>query len=134
MEATVEKLEAMFLKSEADLEVMEKRVKLDLITKAEPNGRPAEENPAAMLETLRAVRAKHTWLCAQVREMGAEQQDIMDSIRNTVDHVLEQIQHLHQSTGAQAEPKTGSVHEAAALLGLMFTLEVRPPGDGAAVQ
>uniref|UniRef100_A0A3Q4GY28 Spindle and kinetochore-associated protein 2-like n=1 Tax=Neolamprologus brichardi TaxID=32507 RepID=A0A3Q4GY28_NEOBR len=42
METTVEKLEAMFLKAEADLDYIEKRLKLDFINSSAENGCPAE--------------------------------------------------------------------------------------------
>ncbi|XP_054873247.1 spindle and kinetochore-associated protein 2 isoform X2 [Amphiprion ocellaris] len=50
METTVEKLEAMFLKSEADLDYIEKWLKLDFMNTAE-NGCPVEVEALTVSET-----------------------------------------------------------------------------------
>ncbi|XP_032388996.1 SKA complex subunit 2 isoform X2 [Etheostoma spectabile] len=117
METTVEKLEAMFLKSEADLEYIEKRLKLDFINNAAENGCPAEENPALMLENLRAIKAKHTALCSQVKEIAAAQKESMDSIRNELSSAMELVQHFQQTADVEVPPLTTSEQEAAELLG-----------------
>ncbi|TKS83033.1 Spindle and kinetochore-associated protein 2 [Collichthys lucidus] len=106
-----------FLKSEADLEYIEKRLKLDFINSAAENGCPAEENPAVMLETLRSIKAKHTALCAQVTEIAAAQKESMDSIRNNLGSVMGLIQHFQETTDVEVQPPTESVQESAELLG-----------------
>ncbi|XP_063751284.1 spindle and kinetochore-associated protein 2 isoform X1 [Eleginops maclovinus] len=116
METTVEKLEAMFLKSEADLEYIEKRLKLDFLNKASANGCPTEENPAVMLENLRAIKAKHTALCSQVKEIAEAQKESMDSIRNNLSTAMELVQHFQQTTDVQVDPLTESEQESAELL------------------
>ncbi|XP_034463591.1 spindle and kinetochore-associated protein 2 isoform X1 [Hippoglossus hippoglossus] len=116
METTVDKLEAMFLKSEADLEYIEKRLKLDFINRTAENGCSAEENPALMLENLRALKAKHTALCSDVKEITAAQKESMDSIKNNLGNVMKLIQHLQQTTDVKVEPLTKSEQEAAEIL------------------
>ncbi|KAM9846764.1 SKA complex subunit 2 [Aulostomus maculatus] len=118
MEATVEKLEAMFQKSEADLEYIERRLKLDFINSTAENGRFAGENPAVMLEKLRAIKAKHTSLCDQVKEIAAAQKESMDSIRGHLSGVTELIQNLQQTSGVEVPPPTEAEQEAAQLLNL----------------
>ncbi|XP_030601616.1 SKA complex subunit 2 isoform X2 [Archocentrus centrarchus] len=115
METTVEKLEAMFLKAEADLDYIEKRMKLDFITNAAENGCPAE-NPAMMLENLKTIKSKHSALCSQVKELTNAQKDTMDSIRNNLSSVMELIQHFEQTTDVEVETLTQSEQESAALL------------------
>lgn len=117
-----------FLKSEADLDYIEKRLKLDFINIAAENGRPAEENPAVMLENLRTIKAKHAELCSQVKEIAASQKESMDSIRNNLGSVMEMIQHFQQSADVQVQPATESVQESAELLGIAeeVTAEVAP--------
>ncbi|XP_018556425.1 spindle and kinetochore-associated protein 2 [Lates calcarifer] len=130
METTVDKLEAMFLKSEADLEYIERRLKLDFISTAE-NGCPAEENPAVMLENLRAIKAKHTALCSQVKEIAAAQEESMDSIRNNLGRVMKLIQDFQQTTDVEVQPLTESERESAELLASAVsqtTAEVSPAG------
>ncbi|XP_038554351.1 spindle and kinetochore-associated protein 2-like [Micropterus salmoides] len=91
----------MFLKSEADLEYIEKRLKLDFINNAAENRCPTEENPAVMLENLRAIKAKHTALCSQVKEIAAAQKESMDSITNNLSSVMDLIQHFQQTTDVE---------------------------------
>ncbi|KAM8897244.1 SKA complex subunit 2 isoform 2-T2 [Spinachia spinachia] len=117
METTVEKLEAMFLKSEADLEYIERRLKLDFIKNTAENGCPTEENPALMLENLRAIKAKHAALCTQVKEIAAEQKESMDSIRNNLGSAMQLVQRFQQTTNVEVQPLTESEREAAELLG-----------------
>ncbi|KAM9348687.1 SKA complex subunit 2 [Symphorus nematophorus] len=136
METTVEKLEAMFVKSEADLEYIEKRLKLDFINNTAENGCPAEENPAVMLENLRAIKAKHTALCSQVKEIAAAQKESMDSIRNNLSSVMELIQHFQQTTDVEVQPMTESEQQAAELLGSASTESTAevPPAAAASGQ
>uniref|UniRef100_A0AAQ5Z8B7 Protein FAM33A n=1 Tax=Amphiprion ocellaris TaxID=80972 RepID=A0AAQ5Z8B7_AMPOC len=116
METTVEKLEAMFLKSEADLDYIEKWLKLDFMNTAE-NGCPVEENPVVMLENLKVIKAKHSALCAQVKDIAAAQKESMDSIRNNLNSAMELIQHFQQTTDVKVEALTVSETNSAALLG-----------------
>ncbi|XP_037322651.2 spindle and kinetochore-associated protein 2 isoform X2 [Pungitius pungitius] len=113
METTVEKLEAMFLKSEADLEYIERRLKLEFIKSTAEN-----ENPALMLENLRAIKAKHAALCTQVQEIAAEQKESMDSIRNNLGSAMELVQRFQQTTDAEVQPLTELEKESTELLGL----------------
>lgn len=130
METTVDKLEAMFLKSEADLEYIEKRLKLDFINNTAENGGPPEENPAVMLENLRVIKAKHTALCSQVKDITTAQKDCMDSIKNNLGSVMELIQHFQQTIDVEVQPRTESEQECRAdLLGSTaghITTEVLP--------
>ncbi|KAI3373384.1 hypothetical protein L3Q82_021934 [Scortum barcoo] len=107
-----------FLKSEADLEYIEKRLKLDFINNTAETGCPAEENPAVMLENLRTIKAKHKALCSQVKEIEAAQTESMDSIRNNLGSVMQLIQHLQQTSDVEVQPLTESVKESEKLLGL----------------
>ncbi|XP_042287164.1 spindle and kinetochore-associated protein 2 isoform X1 [Thunnus albacares] len=119
----------MFQKSEADLEYIERRLKLDFINNTAENGCPAEENPAVMLENLRAIKAKHTTLCSQVREIAAAQKESMDSIRDNLISVMGLIQHFQQTTDVEVQPLTESEQESAELLGSTVsqtTTEVPP--------
>ncbi|XP_028451173.1 SKA complex subunit 2 isoform X3 [Perca flavescens] len=134
METTVEKLEAMFLKSEADLEYIEKRLKLDFINNAAENGCPAEENPALMLENLRAIKAKHTALCSQVKEISAAQKESMASIRSDLSSAMELVQHLQQTADVEVPPLTAPEQEAAELLGTAASGTTTEIGEGLMAQ
>ncbi|KAG7275018.1 hypothetical protein CRUP_030537 [Coryphaenoides rupestris] len=93
METTVEKLEAM--RSEADLDYIEKRLKLDFINATAPtDGAPAE-----------------------VKEIAAAHKESMESIRSQLDGTLQLIHHFQQTDNAEISPLTDSGREAAALCG-----------------
>ncbi|KAK1882434.1 Spindle and kinetochore-associated protein 2 [Dissostichus eleginoides] len=130
METTVDKLEAMFLKSEADLEYIEKRLKLDFINNTSENG--CKENPAVMLENLRAIKAKHAALSSQVKEIAAAQKESMDSIRNNLSTAMELVQHFQQTTDEQVDPATESEQESAELLGAAVSEPTETPPAAAA--
>ncbi|XP_028276815.1 SKA complex subunit 2 [Parambassis ranga] len=117
METTVEKLEAMFLKSEADLGYIEKRLQLDFINNTAQNGCPAEDNPVLMLENLKAIKVKYSALCSQVKEIEAAQKESMCSIRNNLSSVMELIQHFEQTTDVEVEALTEFEQELVAQLG-----------------
>ncbi|KAF3706829.1 Spindle and kinetochore-associated protein 2 Protein FAM33A [Channa argus] len=116
METTVDKLEAMFLKSEADLEYIEKRLKLDFLNQHAVNGCPAKENPSEMLENLRDIKAKHTALSSQVNEITAAQKESMDSIRSNLQSIMELMRHFQKTTDVEVQPLTELEHESAELL------------------
>ncbi|KAF7205654.1 spindle and kinetochore-associated protein 2-like [Nothobranchius furzeri] len=117
METTVEKLEAMFLKSEADLEYIERRLKLDFINGEAANGCSTEENVAVMLENLKAIKAKHLLLKSQVKDIAEAQQDSMESIRSNFSKVMELVQHCQQASDLEAESLTELEKESAVVLG-----------------
>ncbi|XP_070839604.1 SKA complex subunit 2 [Chaetodon trifascialis] len=137
METTVEKLEAMFLKSEADLEYIEKRLKLDFINSTAENGCPTEDNPVVMLEKLRAIKAKHTVLCSQVKAIATVQKESIDSIRNNLSNVMELIQHFQQTTDVEVQPLTELVQESAEFLDTAAFIDTKtevPPAVGGSGQ
>ncbi|KAM9385259.1 SKA complex subunit 2 isoform 2-T2 [Pholidichthys leucotaenia] len=101
METTVDKLEAMFLKSEADLEYIEKRLKLDFMNSTAENGCPAKENPTVMLENLKTIKAKHSELCSQVKAISAAQKESMNSVRNSLNSVMELMQQLQKTSDVE---------------------------------
>ncbi|XP_037544088.1 spindle and kinetochore-associated protein 2 [Nematolebias whitei] len=117
METTVEKLEAMFLKSECDLEYMERRLKLDFLNSAAAEGSSAQENVSVMLENLKSIKSKHLMLKSQVKEIREAQKESMESIRTNLSRAMELIQHCQQTSDLQAEPVTESEHQSAVLLG-----------------
>ncbi|KAM4545553.1 SKA complex subunit 2 [Odontesthes bonariensis] len=132
METTVEKLEAMFLKSEADLEYIERRLRLDFINNTAENGCSAEDNMVVMLENLKTIKAKHSALCSNVREISRTQKESMDSIRSNLSAVSEVIQHCHQTSDFQVVSLTESEQESAALLGSAVTTAEMSPAIPAA--
>ncbi|CAL8365225.1 unnamed protein product [Lota lota] len=116
METTVEKLEAMFQKSEADLDYIEKRLKLDFINANNTgDGVPAEENLAGLLDYLGPIKAKHAALSTQVKEIAAAHKESMDCIRGQLDGTLQLIQHFQQTDNSMISPLTESEKEAAEL-------------------
>ncbi|XP_055798275.1 spindle and kinetochore-associated protein 2-like isoform X1 [Salvelinus fontinalis] len=116
MEIAVDKLEAMFQKAEADMEYMEKRLRLEFLTNAPENG-ATEENPVKLLENLSAIKVRHAALCTQVQEIAAEQKQSMDSIRAHLDTTVQLVQQLQQTAevellmsmepSAQEQPQCG---------------------------
>ncbi|KAJ7997014.1 hypothetical protein DPEC_G00224520 [Dallia pectoralis] len=129
METAVDKLEAMFQKAEADMEYMEKRLRLDFLTNAPENG-AVEENPVKLLENLSAIKARHAALCTQVQEIAAEQKQSMDSIRAHLDTTVQLVQELQQTADIEVPPLTETERESADFLGLSVnqnTAEVPMP-------
>lgn len=107
-----------FQKSEADLDYIEKRLKLDFINATAPgDGAPAEENLVGLLESLRPIKAKHAALSTQVKEIAAAHKESMESIRSQLDGTLQLIQHFQQTGNAEISPLTDSERESAELCG-----------------
>ncbi|KAM4546485.1 SKA complex subunit 2 [Fundulus diaphanus] len=98
MEPTVEKLESMFLKSEADLEYIQRRLKLDFINSAAKSGCPAEEDVTVMLENLKSIKAKHSVLRSQVSKITDAQKESMEFIKNRLSSATELIKHCQQTS------------------------------------
>ncbi|XP_043107087.1 spindle and kinetochore-associated protein 2 [Puntigrus tetrazona] len=108
---TVDKLEAMFQKAEADIEYVEKRLKFDFMANAREAG-TFEGNPVQLLENLSAIKARHAALCTQVEEIAAEQKRSMDSIRAHLDTTVQLVQHLQDTADVQVPPLTKEEQEA----------------------
>ncbi|XP_064837913.1 spindle and kinetochore-associated protein 2-like [Oncorhynchus masou masou] len=117
METAVDKLEAMFQKAEADMDYMEKRLRLEFLTNA-PENSAAEENPVKLLENLSAIKVRHAALCTQVQEIAAEQKQSMDSIRAHLDTTVQLVQQLQQTADVEIPPLTEMEQESADFLGL----------------
>ncbi|XP_077597070.1 SKA complex subunit 2 isoform X1 [Stigmatopora nigra] len=101
METTVEKLGCMFSKSEADLDVIEKRLKLELINHTEENGFSREESTVVMLERLGAIKEKHKVLRSQMIEVAAAQKRSILSIQDNLNSLTELVQHFQQTTSVK---------------------------------
>ncbi|KAM6907134.1 SKA complex subunit 2 [Xenentodon cancila] len=130
METTVEKLEAMFLKSEADLDYIERRLKLDFINSSAENGCPAEENVVVMMENLKSIKVKHSLLFSEAVAVTASQTEVMQSIRSNFRRLVDMIAVCQQSSDGQAGPVSELEQESAALLGLSITAaEVSPAAE-----
>lgn len=56
-----------------------------------------QENPAVILESLRAIKAKHSTLCSQAKEIAAAQKESMEAIRTNLSNVMKLIQHFQQT-------------------------------------
>ncbi|KAK0148804.1 Spindle and kinetochore-associated protein 2 [Merluccius polli] len=107
-----------FQKSEADLDYIEKRLKLDFINANHTgDGAPAEENLVGLLEYLGPIKAKHAALSTQVKEITAAHKESMDSIRSQLDGTLQLIQHFQQTGITEISALTDSEREAAELCG-----------------
>lgn len=59
-----------------------------------------------ILENLRTIKAKHTVLCSQVREITASQRDSMDSIRIKLKSVIKLIEHVQQTIDVEVPSQT----------------------------
>ncbi|KAF6725706.1 60S ribosomal protein L23a [Oryzias melastigma] len=110
-------MSSQFQKSEADLDYIERRLKLDFINSTAENGSSAEENPAVMLENLKAVKAKYSLLCSEVKEITNAQKESMDSIRTSLSGIMEVIKQCQQTSDLEVSSLTELEQEAAALLG-----------------
>ncbi|KAG1970409.1 spindle and kinetochore-associated protein 2 [Pimephales promelas] len=108
---TVDKLEAMFQKAEADIEYVEKRLKFDFMANVREAG-SFEGNPVQLLENLSAIKARHSALCTQVEEIAAEQKRSMDSIRAHLDTTVQLVQQLQNTADVQVPPLTEEEQEA----------------------
>ncbi|KAM3842824.1 SKA complex subunit 2 [Diretmus argenteus] len=106
-----------YQKSEADLEYLEKRLKLDFVNSATENGSAAEENPVALLENLAAIKARHAALCSQVKELAAVQKESMDSIKTHLNSTMQLIQRFQQTADVEVLPLRDQEQEAAEILG-----------------
>uniref|UniRef100_A0A674MED3 Protein FAM33A n=1 Tax=Takifugu rubripes TaxID=31033 RepID=A0A674MED3_TAKRU len=89
----VESLPTSF--SKADLEYIEKRLKLDFINSGADNGCHTQaENPAVILADLGAIKAKHANLFFEMEEIAAAQRRSMGSVRRSINTIKELTQHL----------------------------------------
>ncbi|KAJ8402204.1 hypothetical protein AAFF_G00370690 [Aldrovandia affinis] len=113
METTVNKLEAMFQKVEADLEYMEKQLKFEFMTNVPENGAAEQGNPVKLLENLSIVKVRHKALCAQVEEIAVEQKQSVESIRSYLNNTVQLVQELQLAADLQVPPLTNKEQEAA---------------------
>ncbi|CDR00243.1 unnamed protein product, partial [Oncorhynchus mykiss] len=115
--STLNQLSFQFQKAEADMEYMEKRLRLDFLTNV-PENSAAEENPVKLLENLSAIKTRHAALCTQVQEIAAEQKQSMDSIRVHLDTTVQLVQQLQQAADVELPTLTETEQESAEFLGL----------------
>uniref|UniRef100_A0A096LZW4 Protein FAM33A n=1 Tax=Poecilia formosa TaxID=48698 RepID=A0A096LZW4_POEFO len=110
-----------FLKSEADLEYIERRLKLDFINGASARGSFAKENVAGILENLKSIKAKHSLLRCQVSQITDAQKGSMELIRNRLSTAMELIKHCQQASHLEVESLAESEQESAMFLDSTIT-------------
>uniref|UniRef100_A0A8C6S6G2 Protein FAM33A n=1 Tax=Neogobius melanostomus TaxID=47308 RepID=A0A8C6S6G2_9GOBI len=98
-EQTTDKIN-IFQKSEADLDYIEKRLKLDFINKTSESGCSAE-NPAVLLKKLTEIKAHHAALSSQVQELASDQRQTMDSIRANLEEAQKVLKELQDKAELQ---------------------------------
>ncbi|XP_077360336.1 SKA complex subunit 2 [Festucalex cinctus] len=116
MEATVEKLELMFSKSEADLNVIEMRLKLDVSNQTAENGLSHQENPIVMLERLRAIQDKHCVLRTQMTDITDAQKVSTSSIRDKLHSIVALTRHFERTTDVEVHCMAESVQQLEEML------------------
>lgn len=57
-----------------------------------------------VLENLRDIKAKHSALCCQVKEISKAQKESIDSIRHSLSSVMELMQHVQSTTDVEVIP------------------------------
>ncbi|XP_027888314.1 TIP41-like protein isoform X4 [Xiphophorus couchianus] len=108
--------ELKFLKSEADLEYIERRLKLDFINGASESGSFAKENVTGILENLKSIKAKHSLLRCQVSQITDAQKGSMELIRNRLGTAMELIKHCQQTSHLEVESLAESEQGSAMFL------------------
>lgn len=66
-----------------------------------------QENPAAILGELRAIKAKHANLFLEMEEIAAAQKQSMNSLRSSMNAVTELTRHLQHTRDLQVPSPTG---------------------------
>lgn len=104
----MDKLEALFQKSEADLDYIEKRLKVDFIKKSSNSGATAQENPAVLLKKLTEIKAHHAALSSQVKDLASEQKQTMDSIRANMEQAQQVLKELQDLAEVKEPPDSSA--------------------------
>uniref|UniRef100_H2S455 Protein FAM33A n=1 Tax=Takifugu rubripes TaxID=31033 RepID=H2S455_TAKRU len=108
----VESLPTSF--SKADLEYIEKRLKLDFINSGADNGCHTQaENPAVILADLGAIKAKHANLFFEMEEIAAAQRRSMGSVRRSINTIKELTQHLQPAGDVEVTSPTKHLSDSA---------------------
>ncbi|XP_018597382.1 SKA complex subunit 2 [Scleropages formosus] len=115
MEAAVNMLEATFQKAEADLECIEKQIKLEFMTDFPDNGLE-EENPVKILEKLNTIKARYKAVSSQLKEITALQKESMDVVRAHFGTTVQLLQELQQTSDFMVPTWTDEEKEAAECL------------------
>ncbi|NXP40254.1 SKA2 protein, partial [Leiothrix lutea] len=89
-----------FQKAESDLDYIQRRVEFEIMRNL-PDDTAAEENPAALLKELPALKSRYKSLCAQMEEISVEQKESMQNIRAALEKTMEIVQELQQRSGLE---------------------------------
>ncbi|KAM4700553.1 spindle and kinetochore-associated protein 2 [Discoglossus pictus] len=111
METAVNKLEALFQKSESDLDYIEQKLKFE-IRKSLPGDSSLQENPVQLLEQLDTIKSQFKTFSSQLDKIAADQQKSVDSIRKTIANTMKIVQHLQQQTDFQVTPYSEEEQQA----------------------
>uniref|UniRef100_A0A8C3QNU7 Protein FAM33A n=1 Tax=Cyanoderma ruficeps TaxID=181631 RepID=A0A8C3QNU7_9PASS len=123
METAVTRLETLFQKAESDLDYIQRKVEFEIM-KSLPDDTAAEENPAALLKELPALKSRYKSLCAQMEEISTEQKESMQSIRAALEKTMKIVQELQQKTGLESLPLSAEEQTAAQQLNLQTGKEM----------
>ncbi|NWZ40400.1 SKA2 protein, partial [Brachypodius atriceps] len=89
-----------FQKAESDLDYIQRRLEFEIL-ESRPDGTAAEENPAALLKELPALKSRYKSLCTRMEKISMEQKESMESIRAAVEKTMQIVQTLQQQTGLE---------------------------------
>ncbi|XP_043910210.1 spindle and kinetochore-associated protein 2 [Protopterus annectens] len=115
METTVNKLEAMFEKAEADLDYIKQKLEFEIVRNLPDEGK-RKENPIMILEQLNVIKSRHKALCKQMEKISAEQKECTEVIRSTLSSTEKMLQDLNQLSCLEASPLSDQEQEAARLM------------------
>nr|XP_033777475.1 spindle and kinetochore-associated protein 2 [Geotrypetes seraphini]XP_033777476.1 spindle and kinetochore-associated protein 2 [Geotrypetes seraphini] len=103
METAVNKLEAVFLKAECDLDYIEQKLEFE-IRKSLPDNSVEQENPVKLLEELSLVKLRYKSLCGQMEKISAQQKETMDCMHTTLVNTIRLVQHLQHQVDFEQSP------------------------------
>ncbi|XP_038128035.1 TIP41-like protein isoform X2 [Cyprinodon tularosa] len=108
--------ELKVLKSEAYLDYIAKRLKLDLINHAAKEGCSSENNVMGMLENLRYIKEKHSLLRDQISKIADAQKESMETIRKRQSRAMELLKECQEASDLKAESFEGLGQESSMFL------------------
>ncbi|XP_060613023.2 spindle and kinetochore-associated protein 2 [Anolis sagrei] len=103
MEATVSKLETLFLNAESDLNYIQAKLEFE-VSKGLPDGLSQEENPLVLIQQLSLVKSRYKTVCDRLQKISIEKQESMRSMRATLAKTMKLVQEIQHHASMETSP------------------------------
>jgi len=132
MDKTLDRLESMFNKADADLDYMARKLDNEFENESQLAETPLKENPSKVLEKIGEIRKEYAAIVEETKAIQDAQQEAMTFFRSQITTLCDTLVKLETNVGKESEVTPDQI-EVQSLLGLA-AVAAGPSSDSSAAE